>query len=708
MDMLSNQKLGTKISLGFAALIVIAAVIGGVAVSSMKTVQGKSDVLVQEYIPEVKVASAIERYSLTTMYAMRGYGLSGEEKYLSDGRKSLAEVKKYLADATTLAEESKQLVKLKAEVGTVAEYVSTYEGLVEDTVQANTDTVKHRSELDVAAAAYMKECMDFLAMQYEMVQEDLDAGVEKAMLEERLKKITVINAAIELGNECRVATWKAQARRDLQGLQNAQKYFAEMDKKFEELKPITRKEVNIQQIAAAKVAAADYKEAMSELLIDEQALEDLGKTRDAAASRVLQGARDTASKGIERTETSTAEVNKSLSSSSTLVVTGLVIATVMGIILAIAITRGISVPVKAITNYASRIAGGDLDVEVLHEDRGDEIGQLAQSFKQMSQSLREQAEVAEQIAQGNLAVQTTPRSDKDVLGNALSRMVKSLREQTQAIVEAADVLLTTTNEVLVSSSQLAASATETSTAVSQTTTTVEEVKQTSQSSNEKAKQISQEFQQTAQISQAGEKATQDTINGMNLIKEQMESIAENIVRLSEQSQTVGEIISSVDDIAEQSNLLAVNAAVEAARAGEQGKGFAVVAEEIKTLAEQSKRATTQVRSILGDIQQATSSAVMVTEQGGKVVDAGSEHTAKAGESIRTLTGSVTESVQAATQIAASSQQQLVGMEQIAQAMESIKLASEQNLAGTKRLEEAAQGLKELGNGLQKQVQQYTL
>ncbi|MDO8706310.1 MAG: methyl-accepting chemotaxis protein, partial [Sulfuricaulis sp.] len=175
--------------------------------------------------------------------------------------------------------------------------------------------------------------------------------------------------------------------------------------------------------------------------------------------------------------------------------------------------------------------------------------------------------------------------------------------------------------------------------------------------------------------------------------------AESIVRLSEQSQAIGEIIATVNDLAEQSNLLAVNAAIEANKAGEQGKGFAVVAQEVKSLAEQSKQATAQVRTILGDIQKATSTAVLATEQGNKAVEAGVKQTTETGESIRLLADSIAEAAQAATQIAASSQQQMVGMDQVALAMENIKQASVQNVAGTKQAEAAAQNLHELGQKL---------
>jgi methyl-accepting chemotaxis protein len=259
-------------------------------------------------------------------------------------------------------------------------------------------------------------------------------------------------------------------------------------------------------------------------------------------------------------------------------------------------------------------------------------------------------------------------------------------------------------EILATTTQVASGAAETATAVNETTTTVEEVKQTAQVSAQKAKYVAESAQKTSQVSTRGKTAVGEAVEGMNRIREQMESVAESIVRLSEQNQAIGEIIATVNDLADQSNLLAVNAAIEAAKAGEHGKGFAVVAQEVKSLAEQSKQATAQVRGILGDVQKATTEAVMATEQGTKAVDRGVSVAAEAGDAIAKLAESIGESAQAATQIAASSQQQLVGMDQIATAMENIRQATTQNVAGTKQAEQAAQTLNALGGRLRSMIE----
>jgi methyl-accepting chemotaxis protein len=368
--------------------------------------------------------------------------------------------------------------------------------------------------------------------------------------------------------------------------------------------------------------------------------------------------------------------------------------------------RSLTLPLTNVVEAAQKIAGGDLAVEVTSESRQDEIGSLARAFTLMIQSLKEKAQIAEKIAASDLTVKVTPLSDADTLGNAFATMVEKQRSQIQQIIEGANVLASAGSEIMASVSQLTSGAAETATSVSETTTTVEEVKQTAEVSNQKAKHVSELGQRTVEISRAGLKSIEDNVNGMNRIREQMESIADMVVRLSEQSQAIGEIIATVNDIAEQSNLLAVNASIEAAKAGEQGKGFAVVAQEIRSLAAQSKQATTQVRNILFDVQKAIGSAVMATEQGSKAVEEGVRLSTQAGESIDVLAESVTEATNAAIQIAASSQQQLIGMDQVVSAMENIRESSVQTASSTKQTERAAHDLHNLGQRLQEIVKLY--
>lgn len=165
--------------------------------------------------------------------------------------------------------------------------------------------------------------------------------------------------------------------------------------------------------------------------------------------------------------------------------------------------------------------------------------------------------------------------------------------------------------------QQSASAQQQATSIAEVTTTVAELEETSRQAMARAQGVTANAQDSLEVSKAGADAIEESVGGMHEIQKQMEAIADRILNLSEQTQQIGEIIQSVNEIAEQSKLLALNAAIEAARAGEHGRGFAVVASEIRSLAEQSKQSTAQVRAILGQIQKATNSAVIATEEGGQ-------------------------------------------------------------------------------------------
>lgn len=270
------------------------------------------------------------------------------------------------------------------------------------------------------------------------------------------------------------------------------------------------------------------------------------------------------------------------------------------------------------------------------------------------------------------------------------------RNIVRPLQEAVGAVASATAEILAGTSQQATGMQEQAAAVAQTVSTVEEITQTAQQSNDRAKMVADSAQRAASDSAAGRRAVEGSIGVMGSVKSRTESIAQSILALAEQAQSIGEINTVVNDIAEQTNLLALNASIEASRAGEQGKGFAVVAAEIKSLAEQSKKATAQVRQILTEIQKATNGAVMATEEGTKSVDDAARIVTQAGESIRALADTIGETSQAALQITASVGQQAIGMSQIRDAMTNINQATTQNLASTRQAEQAARDLDHVG------------
>ncbi len=342
-------------------------------------------------------------------------------------------------------------------------------------------------------------------------------------------------------------------------------------------------------------------------------------------------------------------------------------------IAAVIVSNKIAKPIHRISDIADKSADGEV-IDITEDlNRKDEIGTMMQSFSKMNKSVLDMTHIAEKIADGDLTVTINPRSEKDSLGKALETMAKNIKQQIIEIQEGINVLSSSSSEIMSSSSQLAMSAAQSASSIEETSFTVERMRQNSVS-----------------ISEKGTHSVIEMTKGMNGIQSQMSSIADTVVKLSELSQTIGQITATVNDIAEQSNLLAVNAAIEAAKAGEHGKGFAVVAQEIKNLAERSKNSTKQVRGVLNDIQKSISTAVMATEQGNKTVETGLKLSTEAGKSIDELSSSIEETTQLSTQ------------------MEIIKEASLQIVTATKQTESSVNELYKLGEKLNKIMKQYKL
>ncbi|WP_312896893.1 methyl-accepting chemotaxis protein [Microvirga soli] len=316
----------------------------------------------------------------------------------------------------------------------------------------------------------------------------------------------------------------------------------------------------------------------------------------------------------------------------------------------------------------------------------------------------------ERVGRGELGGQMAVAGKDEIghLGSTLNSMVEGLRQLARQSREATENLNAAAAEIRASTQEQAASVEEQLAAVQETAATVDEITHSGAQIGKRAQEVIASAQAAAQTSMAGLQAVDDTARAMDAIREQAEAVAENIVALSEKTQAVGEIIASVNDISERTHLLALNAAIEAAAAGENGRSFAVVASEMKTLADQAKDATTQVRSILGDIQRGINSSVMLTEEAVKRVTAGKERTDITQQTITGISGQIQESVQTFQQIVASTNQQQLGIEQVMGALQNIRQASQQTAAGTRQLDTAAANLSQLSQQLLGLAERYRL
>ncbi|HEY6724705.1 MAG TPA: methyl-accepting chemotaxis protein [Polyangiaceae bacterium] len=323
------------------------------------------------------------------------------------------------------------------------------------------------------------------------------------------------------------------------------------------------------------------------------------------------------------------------------------------------------------------------------------------------------ADLAERMAKGDLTaagadVGAEGRNEVANLQRSFQRMAGRLQVMVGQLKTGITRLSTSTAEIAGTAKETAAAAAQQSVTVTEVSTTMDEIQATSQTAAKNAQEVVASAERVVSSSVDGLKAVDRANVIMTSIEERVREIAERILQLSEQNKQIGEIVETVNDLSEQSNLLAVNAGIEAAKAGEQGRGFAVVAAEVRTLAEQSKRATQQIRGILGDIQKATQTAVMSTEEGTKRAKDGMAAIKSVRETIMDLAKTLEDSADRVRQIAGTASQQASGIQQISQAVGALALAGKENAAGAGNLERAASDIRALSETLRETTTEYRL
>jgi methyl-accepting chemotaxis protein len=235
---------------------------------------------------------------------------------------------------------------------------------------------------------------------------------------------------------------------------------------------------------------------------------------------------------------------------------------------------------------------------------------------------------------------------------------------------------------------------------------MDQVREAAMTSMEQAKEVSQNSAKAVEVTQEGRNATESVIEKMMDFKSRISLISEKTRAFKDSSGEIEIVVSTVQDLADQSNLLSVNAAIEAMRAGEQGKGFAVVAQEIKTMADQSRESTEHIKSILEQAGKAVSEVVSTTREGETVVDEGVMESAQASHVIETLISAVEKGAESASVIVDSADFQFEGVDQVTKSLKSVSDAMNQGVAANKQLEAEVLRLKEMGLSLKTLLERY--
>ncbi|MBK8419089.1 methyl-accepting chemotaxis protein [Candidatus Villigracilis saccharophilus] len=519
-----------------------------------------------------------------------------------------------------------------------------------------------------------------------------------------------------------------------------QKYYTSLEDnikklgvRYTDLERVSTQAADKQKINEARTATDAYYVAAQGWVAKDNELTAILADMNSIGLKVQENAMAAEDAGWLAAEATKGTSASAVSSAITLTIIAVVVAILLGLILGIVISNSIANPLAFLTKLAKALSVGDMvrDVSEAEKDtvrkRKDEIGDISNAFDALINYMQGMGVAATAIAENNLTTTVTPKSPKDELGNSFAKMIAGLRDAVSQIAENA-------NSVSIAAAQLTTAAEQSGEATSQIATTIQQValgtaQQTegvtktsasveqmgraidgvAKGAQEQAKAISQASQITSRINTAieqvaanaqavtrdsaqaatysrdGAKTVKETITGMEAIRSKVGLSATKVEEMGTRSEEIGAIVETIEDIASQTNLLALNAAIEAARAGEQGKGFAVVADEVRKLAERSSLATKEIAALIKGIQKTVSEAVTAMQASAQEVELGVTRAHSAGEVLDNILGAAESVYKQAEEAGNTAAKVGAAAAELVEAVDAVSAVIEENTAATEEM-----------------------
>ncbi len=681
-------KIAKKLYIGFGVVLVLAAAIGYVGWDGLTTVANN--------VTNADDANRLIKWAKDCRQQEKNYIMRNDMMYVDRVHETTAKM-------YAQADETKARFEDQADVAaieTAAKQTKDYEASFNDWVRLRGEAETAMETMVQAARKVNEEAAKLRASQRQQMEDELAQGVGHLKLAARWAKADDANRLIRYMLEIRQAEKNWIIRKSDDYAEAVLSHVNDFVEQCNTTRAKMRQQINLDQLDAIIAAAREYESGFITYrgLHEEQLISD---------ELMVQAGRETVASLDDLRNVQRDKMESAQSTAITLAISFVIGAILLGAFVAFIIARGISKPVSDMAFVAQEISKGDIQ-HVIEFDSKDEIGALASAFRQLIDYMKELATAAETIAANDLRVEIEPKSERDVLGNSFKMMVENLSSVIRETTENADQLVSAATEIASASEQMSRGVNDQSDQVNQVSTAIEEMTATIVESSKNAGEANEASKSSSESATSGGQLVNDTIQGMQKISEVVRESAESIAKLATSADQIGEIIGVIDDISDQTNLLALNAAIEAARAGEHGRGFAVVADEVRKLAERTGKATGEISDMVKGIQQETETAVSSMEAGTQEVDKGRELADKAGNSLNEIVNVSQQIMDMIGQMSTATEEQSAAAEQISKNIERISSVTKETATGAEQSAAAAEQLNRQAEGLKAMVGRFQL
>jgi methyl-accepting chemotaxis protein len=453
------MKLGTKIVGGFGVLLVIAGLLGGIAIVQMRGVEAGSVMLAEEYAPEAQLAGTLERRIYRTMYAMRAYNYTGEQKFHEEGAAAMGQVQETLGELDRLSAAAVHLVQLKDRLGAAKEAVSAYGQLMNATAREVANQAAVAREMADLADKYMEAAQALLKNQHAALAGEIAGGAGAEALAERQAKITLVSGLVDLGHTARIADFQSRAQRDSRIVREGfMGVFPAIEDIWRQLRVITRMPADREELARILAAAAAYKGAMEKYLGISEALERLNSERVTSGGKALEVAGNLVRAAGEQTDQIANQAAATLRGAVKVMLVGLFVALGVGIAAAVFITRSITRPIHRVIDGlnegAGQVSSAAGQVSSASQSLAEGSSEQAASIEETGSSLEEMSSMTRRNADSAAQADNLMKAAGQVVAKANQSMtqltgsmaaISKASEETSKIIRTIDEIAFQTN-----------------------------------------------------------------------------------------------------------------------------------------------------------------------------------------------------------------------------------------------------------------------